>query len=114
MSDALRRHPAIDLIRGCIVTSLLDNAEEFVQVDLLVGRMIGVRPSLATIFDGGAHLAALLSGVLALRVVRHVLALVCVCCSATGIQTVLLYHECTSCMQISMASGQIGVAVEVA
>ena len=57
--DGLRRHPASDLIRRCVVASLLHHTEELVQVDFLIVRsVIRVRPSLAASFDRGAHLAA--------------------------------------------------------
>ena len=55
--DALRRHPAGDLIRRCVVAPLLHHAEELVQVDFLIVRsVIRVRSSLAASFDRGAHL----------------------------------------------------------
>ena len=57
--DALRRHPAIDLTRRCIIASLLYHTEELVKVDLLVVcSVIRVSPSLAAIFNRRAHLVA--------------------------------------------------------
>ena len=50
--DALRRHPAGDLIRRSIVAPLLHHAEELVKVDFLIVRsVIRVRPSLAASFN---------------------------------------------------------------
>lgn len=40
MCNPLRRHPSIDLIRRGIVAALLHYAQELVQVDLLVRRVI--------------------------------------------------------------------------
>ena len=50
--DALRRHPACYLTRGCIIAPLLHHTEELVEVDfLIVSRVIRVSPSLAASFD---------------------------------------------------------------
>ena len=90
--DALRRHPASDLTRGCIIAPLLHHAEELVKVDLLVVRcVIGVRPSLAASFNRRAHLAAtsMLLHCQSLRCVpwAGLLLIIKVCCSCSGIHT---------------------------
>lgn len=40
MCNPLRRHPSIDLIRRGVVAALLHDAQELVQVDLLVSCVV--------------------------------------------------------------------------
>ena len=56
MSDSLLGQSTVELTRGSIIAALLDNTEEFVEVNFFVRSMIRISSSLAAIFDGGSCL----------------------------------------------------------